>query len=167
MTVYYITCEDTGTVKIGYAADPLSRLSKMQSDNASPLELVASEPGDELREAEIHALFAEDRVRGEWFTLSDRIRAHIATVSPFVRPARRPSVQSMIIRATGVSRSYATQAVSEKYPNQSITIPMAVAVFRDFGERIGPLSDATDHEIDILEKFCGRLTKHAPESVAA
>jgi hypothetical protein len=88
--VYFIQQGDQPLVKIGTTVDqPAKRLAQLQVGNASPLRLLgaidmraagaAVTSRTELariaraREAEIHQVFAEERVAGEWFRLTERV----------------------------------------------------------------------------------------------
>lgn len=59
-----------GPIKIGYV-ESLSmmsqRLTALQVGNSEVLSLVTTLPGGMDRERELHAQFAEGRLRGEWF----------------------------------------------------------------------------------------------------
>lgn len=74
--VYYIRSGDL--VKIGVTVDLPTRI---KSFNVPGLQVLGTELGDKRLERQRHVEFAADRVQGEWFTLSDRIKAHIAAVS--------------------------------------------------------------------------------------
>lgn len=78
MSVYFITAREVGKVKIGCAFNPAQRLAHMQT--MSPCDLVweAVLPGAYEQERELHKLFADERVRGEWFILTEEIEAVIA-----------------------------------------------------------------------------------------
>ena len=76
--VYFMRVHDR--VKIGVAKNVAARLESFQT--ASPFEthLLAVEPGDRQREAALHREFANDRVKGEWFRISQPLLTHIAKV---------------------------------------------------------------------------------------
>lgn len=164
--IYFVTAREIGRVKIGYSENPEARFSKLQSDSPITLALERVMDGEVSDEMALHERFADARLSGEWFALTADLDAFMAGLPRYIRPAREMSVQAMIIAAAGVSKGYASQAVSDKYPRQQITIPIAVAVYRVFGKQIGPLVGATDAEIDVLEKYCGRHGATA-ESAAA
>jgi hypothetical protein len=42
------------------------------------MELLRTEPGGLARERELHEIFAEDRVHGEWFKESDQLTAYLS-----------------------------------------------------------------------------------------
>jgi hypothetical protein len=73
--VYYIRSGDL--VKIGVTVDLPTRI---KSFNVPGLVVLGTEPGDQRLERQRHIDFADDWVQGEWFQLSDRIKAHIAEV---------------------------------------------------------------------------------------
>jgi hypothetical protein len=66
-------------VKIGCAYNPYHRMTHMQT--CCPVELVVEAllPGAYAEERRHHALFAEHRVRGEWFKITPEIEALIAS----------------------------------------------------------------------------------------
>jgi hypothetical protein len=67
-----------GFVKIGRAENIAERICTMQTFypiEVSLLAVLSADPDDEFQ---LHARFAADRVRGEWFVLSRRIRAALA-----------------------------------------------------------------------------------------
>jgi hypothetical protein len=67
--VYFIQCNEF--VKIGFAADPVSRMCQMQIGNPYTLKLlkVIQSITPEQLEQEIHGRIEPYRVRGEWFKL--------------------------------------------------------------------------------------------------
>lgn len=68
--VYFIQDQD-GFIKIGFAIDVKSRLKTLQTGSRQELRLVASIPGDERSEHELHRRFHRGHVRGEWFNPSE------------------------------------------------------------------------------------------------
>ena len=71
--VYYARFGDR--VKIGCARHVPSRLTALPVE-----EVLTVEIGSFAREAAMHRRFAENRVVGEWFTLSDELSQHIADI---------------------------------------------------------------------------------------
>lgn len=71
--VYFVWSKDTDLVKIGLAKDVGARLSAMQTGSPIPLTLIGLIPGRQRVEERIHALFAEERRKGEWFARSSRL----------------------------------------------------------------------------------------------
>ena len=152
---YVVTARDIGRVKIGFSEKPAHRFVKIHTDSPVALALERVCEGSVDDERALHIRFAEYRDRGEWFRLTDEIEQYMAGLNPPATAARRESINKIIIAATGCSKAYASQMVSSNN-GQRMPIPVAVAVFRHSGHRVGPLAMATDSEIDTLEKFCGR-----------
>lgn len=65
--VYFIQAVTAGLIKIGIAGDVAARLRSLQSNTGDELRLLATQPGGQRREQELHTQFAAYRVRGEWF----------------------------------------------------------------------------------------------------
>lgn len=62
---YMIQSDHGGPVKIGKSRNPSARLRRMQTASPFRLRLVVVLDGD--REGELHAMFADSRMHGEWF----------------------------------------------------------------------------------------------------
>ena len=56
-----------GTAKIGWAFDVESRIRRLQIGNPRRLSLVAFLPGTRTLESDLHKLFSDRRLHGEWF----------------------------------------------------------------------------------------------------
>lgn len=78
--VYFIRCNSGGLIKIGYSTDLPARLASLGHANAGGVSLLASAPGGNVAESRIHAMFREDRVRGEWFRPSANLLEFVAKV---------------------------------------------------------------------------------------
>lgn len=61
----------SSAVKIGWAVDPMKRMTTLQTGNPVELELVSIVPGAVVAEKAIHKRLSHSRVRGEWFIGSD------------------------------------------------------------------------------------------------
>jgi len=86
--IYFIGCPAADAVKIGVTwNNPYSRLGQAQVNCPLDLELLATCVGGVNAERELHDRFADLRIRGEWFRLSDELRAHI---QQFTRPEKLP-----------------------------------------------------------------------------
>lgn len=79
--VYFIRAGDDGPIKIGYSKAPDQRLSSLQTGHPSRLRLLATEPGDAVKEAALHQRFAATRKEGEWFEATPELLGYIATLS--------------------------------------------------------------------------------------
>lgn len=78
--IYLILCRATNMVKIGFAADPWKRISKIQSDTPHAVELLAVLEGDLSIERGLHQRFKAHWRRGEWFDFSKEIEAFAAAL---------------------------------------------------------------------------------------
>lgn len=78
--VYFALCGEH--IKIGFTrGNPRHRLKTLSTANPLPVELIATMPGSQELEMELHERFGEFRIRGEWFVFADPIRAYIASAS--------------------------------------------------------------------------------------
>ena len=75
--IYFVQCQMTKMVKIGYARDPLARLSSMQTGSPTPLKMLTIIPGDRFKEKQMHARFKNCYSHGEWFSPSPELMAYI------------------------------------------------------------------------------------------
>lgn len=73
MSVYFVTCRKAKAVKIGFSVDPPARLPEIQWGCPLPLTLEAVVPGTIQEEKRFHSWFADDRITGEWFRLTEMI----------------------------------------------------------------------------------------------
>lgn len=79
--IYFIQETASGGIKIGYTGQlPESRLKSLQTSNPNELVLLHYVRGSKENEAELHAHFARDRIRGEWFRPSAELIDYIETL---------------------------------------------------------------------------------------
>ena len=76
--IYFVKCGEY--VKIGRTVDMAHRLSGLQTGNPYELEVLKVIDEGKYTESGLHERFKEYRVRGEWFTLNDEIKAFISSV---------------------------------------------------------------------------------------
>ena len=76
--IYFIRQNDY--VKIGYTENINSRLAQLQTGTPYELSVALLIPGSLEDEGELHKAFIDDKVRGEWFMLSDDMRDYIKTM---------------------------------------------------------------------------------------
>jgi len=69
MAIYFLECEQTKLIKIGFAVDVLKRMRLLQTGTPSKLRALRVLGGSRADEARIHQMFAAERMAGEWFRL--------------------------------------------------------------------------------------------------
>lgn len=154
--VYFLQCESSGLIKIGYSSNVPARLSAIQTGSPTAIRLLATEDGGIEREGQLHSAFAVEWVRGEWFRPSEDLLAYIAQQeSPNARRARQvmPGTDlddRALADILGCSRAYPTQM---RLGIKPISIEIALKVHAATGHQIGPLLTATDEEIQTLAAF--------------
>jgi hypothetical protein len=75
--VYFLHCVDCHLVKIGVSRDYRKRWHELERTTEHILDVLGSFEGDRQVEADVHAMFREDRVEGEWFRSSERLLTFI------------------------------------------------------------------------------------------
>lgn len=87
MAVYMIQAGEGGAVKIGFSANPKSRLSKMRTDLPHHLIVLRLLQGDMTTERALHKRFSEHRIRGEWFRFDPEMMLDLG-IPVYVPPPR-------------------------------------------------------------------------------
>lgn len=87
--VYFFECEDF--IKIGFSADPASRLRQIQVSgngttapqnvNTREAKIITAAPGSRRDEMALHNRFAATRDEGEWFKKSAELTDYVAGVA--------------------------------------------------------------------------------------
>lgn len=75
--IYFIRQDDDSLVKIGHTEDIKNRLCALQVSNGHKLSVILLINGDFGDESELHLIFKEYKIRGEWYFLSDDIKSYI------------------------------------------------------------------------------------------
>lgn len=83
--IYFVQDGDDGPIKIGLAANVVRRLDQLVSATHRELVLRAVILGDARLERELHARFAADRIRGEWYHPSEAILEYVNSVPDTLR----------------------------------------------------------------------------------
>lgn len=78
MTGYVYAMRSEDIVKIGWSRDPEKRLSKVNSDTPTAVQLVGYIPATIAQEAELHRLLAPWRMSNEWYRLVGPVAAFVA-----------------------------------------------------------------------------------------
>jgi len=87
MPIYFIQAENF--VKIGFAADVVSRFVSIRCGNHVEVRLLSVIDGGLKAESDLHFRFADYRVHGEWFRLEGDLRTFVAGLPSFDQPSRR------------------------------------------------------------------------------
>ena len=77
--LYFMVAMESGRVKIGIAHNPRMRVIKIQTGCPEEVRLCGwlHPPNAKAVEAELHAKFSAEWLRGEWFEWSDAINAYV------------------------------------------------------------------------------------------
>lgn len=80
--VYFVRAGRSGRIKIGKSRDPHARLEVMSCGSPERLTLVAMYLADDMHAEElaVHARFSAERLHGEWFMSTPRLRAYVESV---------------------------------------------------------------------------------------
>lgn len=64
-----------------------------------------------------------------------------------------PDKPKPLAELLGISVPYAYALLKEGDGSRPWTVPLAIRAYRKTGCKIGPIADATDEQIDVLERF--------------
>lgn len=81
--VYFIQMEDFGPIKIGYATNVSGRLGSLQTGNPYKLKLLYQSCGTQTDEKQLHSMFHNWHIRGEWFHPAEKIFEYIKECKEF------------------------------------------------------------------------------------
>lgn len=106
--IYFIQCQDTGPVKIGYTKNVKRRRNELQTGNPYELKILLSIDGSELWEKDLHYHFRDLLIRNEWFLPGE-------SLFEFIDDLRETENEMVIDELTG-DKMTATQLKSfERY----------------------------------------------------
>lgn len=92
--VYFAEALSVGRVRIGWTASPDRRPNEIVRHSPSPLKLLALLPGEKADESHLQYVLSHWRSHGDWFELTDEIRAYIQMLKRRWRdPSNYPSRQ--------------------------------------------------------------------------
>lgn len=129
------TGEPGDPVKIGWSASPEKRIEQLQTASAHTLRVLDKHPGPRGLERFLHCRFAAERVRGEWFRLSDPVAQVKIAVSAW---SPQDEVES--------GRGYG-------FPGSHVSVGIGQ------GRRLAAAgSGLTDRELRVLVWFCCAAT---------
>lgn len=94
--VYFVSVDQPDfPIKIGYATDMKSRLSGLQNSFPFDLIVMATIDGGRDTERDLHLIYREYRIRGEWFYRTPEIMRHIECINRSQTPATEPDIECL------------------------------------------------------------------------
>lgn len=84
-SICFLRSESFALVRMSAAGDPGSHASEIEAACPFPIRLAAIEAGGPQREAELALMFARDRIRPGWFSLSPALDRYIARLGDVPR----------------------------------------------------------------------------------
>ena len=159
--VYFI--RQDAAVKIGYTKQIKYRLSELQVSNPNELTVLLLIKGGIKLEQELHKRFVDDKIRGEWYYLSDEVRDFIASqydndlrydeglsddIDPSVQTAFIRNAHGLNLREMGDKLNISPQSVRET-ENRELHGTISINKMREFGEALG---------YDLVYKFIKKPT---------
>jgi hypothetical protein len=97
-TVYFIEAPAVGVMKIGVTGDLGRRFKVMSDGSPTPLVVVCSFAGTARQESALHTRFLASRSHGEWFRISDEMRALVDRINNSTPTERGALFRSMRAR---------------------------------------------------------------------
>lgn len=76
-TIYFLQCEATGLVKIGFSEKARARLRSIRRQSSTSIKTLLLVDAGEAEEAELHRRFSADRHHNEWFRMTPALAAEI------------------------------------------------------------------------------------------
>lgn len=108
--IYLIAAKEVSVCKIGYTKCKLEqRLRGIQGHNAFLLEILRVREGSRALERALHEKLKDERIRGEWFHLNDRVLKEFDNLEVEGGDAVTPA---LLAAGVGISQCYASQILS-------------------------------------------------------
>ncbi len=79
--VYLIADVANNVCKIGYSTNVKKRIKTLQTSYPHQLTIISAIHGDKLLEEQLHNLFSQYRLKGEWFILSEDIAEYFQDIN--------------------------------------------------------------------------------------
>lgn len=95
--VYFIGSED-GPIKIGRSVEPLKRMKVLQAGHPHELKLLGVIRGGADLEFQIHDLFKENRLEGEWFKRDETLIGFMQHLEPLTIGLQKTLLRSLKAR---------------------------------------------------------------------
>jgi hypothetical protein len=75
--LYFVQIENTGPIKVGFSKNVRQRMTHLQTSVPYALNLLYFSPASVADEMEYHAILSDDRIRGEWFWPTEKVRRNL------------------------------------------------------------------------------------------
>lgn len=134
----YLIQDKSGRVKIGVSVNPKKRLAQLQTSHSDILTLLATCPGGEALERELHGRYFWARTSGEWFDMKsfefDELKSEMTIRSelpaaPILPPERiHPRLQYSILHLHGFDDFDAFAAQFERLCNTPYSIAFQMEI---------------------------------------
>lgn len=151
--VYFIRAGTSARVKIGWALNPVKRMTELQTGCPDVLHLIGTVAGAPALERLFHRTFAEHRIQGEWFTIDYTVGLSPLPVA--LAPPQEPRSEVQIHRY--VMRKGGTVTAREIQRNLDMKmrdLSDALAALQESGLvalRRGPKGRVTVHGIGAIQ----------------
>jgi hypothetical protein len=137
MPVYLVRAGEHGPVKIGFSTNVRRRVSKMQTDNPGKMVVLRIFEGGKAEERQLHQLFADHHIDGEWHSFSEAMLGDVGLVEMYRRGVLPPPKQLPRPPPTGdeATRTELTREESLWFAQEFRHIAAIWHAHREFRER--------------------------------
>lgn len=161
--IYFITAREVGRVKIGFSENPRARFFKMRTDSPIPLQLERICDGSVEDERALHKQFSEDRLAGEWFTLSPAIEIAMASLPAAECDRKVRRLNGAFGRWLNANRITLTEAAAALGMSQTALSRFCAGVHEPSFAVMRAIHDFTDGAVtpsDIVFEWPADLRRH-------
>ena len=167
--LYFISNESNTAVKIGYTSnDPVLRLVDLQTAHYERLRLIAVTEGELEGERQLHSIFEDERLQGEWFRPSEYLMATIK----FLGDEPTAAVRDRLIAASKIAvaarrearlRALDDQAqrAKDERAKRKVEPPRALAARRHAADLLYAAASAAAEADRLSGKSAEVLERHA------
>jgi DNA-binding transcriptional regulator YdaS (Cro superfamily) len=114
MIGFVYAIENSDAVKIGWAKDPVRRLSELNVGSPSQHILIGYKAATKFDERRIHSACAEHRIRGEWFSKRGEVIAFIKGLQKYEPNPVRETGKNAAICVGALSQFLTSSAITEQ-----------------------------------------------------
>lgn len=115
MAVYFILNVDKDLIKIGYSFKVAERLKQLSKQSEESLTLLGVMSGDHNAEQELHTLFDENRVNGEWFRSNNELLHFIDKNAITLDELNEEVIKEGVIKGSGLQSRVKILAQEQGY----------------------------------------------------